>query len=309
MAIKKPLDASTSRQNMPHLLRWGMFVQPLGHQPLQAQLAQLLAQGKMPHALLLHGPQGVGKATLARWLAARLICGAGEAARTPLQPNKNTPQWAQLQAESCPDFHILQKNKSTIISVKDDIPPFLAAMRRSADGAKVGIIDSIDDFNTHSANSILKLLEEPMPGTYLILVCHQLSNALPTIRSRSRLMKIGLLSESETASVLAAQGAEMAEAEMAKGSPGLWLTQTAAQKAARNGLRNGILPNPTTPALLPLLASHVATLPPTFSNARLHQQLMHLHTQQQTINLPAALVNEQALALVKPILVPSNLDT
>jgi hypothetical protein len=280
-----------------------MFVQPLGHQPLQAQLAQLLAQGKMPHAVLLHGPQGVGKATLARWLAARLICGAeGAATRNPLQPNKTSPQWAQLQAESCPDFHVLQKNKSTIISVKDDIPPFLAAMRRSADGAKVGIIDSIDDFNTHSANSILKLLEEPMPGTYLILVCHQLSNALPTIRSRSRLMKVGLLSEPETAAVLAAQGADMAEAALAKGSPGLWRTQTAAQKAARNGLLNGILPAASTAGLLPLLASHIATLPPSYAHARLHQQLMHLHTQQQTINLPSTLVNEQALALIKPIL-------
>jgi DNA polymerase-3 subunit delta' len=286
-----------------------LFGQPLGHQATQAQLADLLAQGAFPHALLLHGPQGIGKATLARWLAARLICGAGEAGRNPLTPNKISPLWAQLQAGSCPDFHILavpEKKKSLGV---EEVRSLLETLQRSSEHARVVVLDALDDLTADAANTLLKQLEEPRPGIYFLMICHQLSAVLPTIKSRCRLQKMGVLSEAETASVLATQGAtgtDMAEAAAAQGRPGAWLALSNAQKAALQGLKNGQLPNASTPQLLNILQQHLAALPPNFKHAQAHRQLAKLQTQQTRLNLPATLVHEQALKLVAPLLVPPS---
>ncbi len=282
------------------------FPQPLGHSAVQAQLAQMLGQGQLPHTLLLHGPRGVGKATLARWLAARLICGAAEAeSRNPLTPNKNSAQWAQLQAQSCPDFYVLtpEEDKKSI-GIKA-VQTLLEKLQRSADTARVVVLDCTDDLTPEAANTLLKTLEEPRPGVFFILVAHQLEAVLPTIRSRSRLIKMGLLSEAETAAVLATQGAQGATdteaAALAHGAPGWWLGQSAAQRAALNGLSHGTLPSASTPGLMPLLLHHLATLPPSFKVAQVHQTIAQWHAQQQALNLPAAMVHEQALNLLQQV--------
>lgn len=285
-----------------------LFTQPLGHSALQAQVAQLLATGVLPHALLLHGPQGVGKATLARWLAARLICGpaAGEA-RNPLTPNKASPLWAQLQAGSCPDFHVLtvpEKKKSIGV---EEVRTLLETLLRSSEHARVVVVDALDDVTPDAANTLLKNLEEPRPGIYFVLVCHQLSSVLPTIKSRCRLLKVGVLNDAETAAVLAAQGAELVEAALAKGRPGAWLGLTAAQKAALQGLQQGVLPSVSTPNLLTLLQQHLATLPPDYVVAQTHASLAKLQANQERLNLPMALVHEQALKLAQPLL-PTHAD-
>ncbi len=278
-----------------------LFAQPLGHAQVQAQLAQLLAQGAFPHALLLHGPAGIGKATLARWLAARLICGADAAARNPLTPNKASALWAQLQAGSCPDYHQLvipEKKKSIGV---EEARALLDALHRSSENARVVVLDALDDLTPDAANTLLKNLEEPRPGLYFILVCHQLNRILPTIKSRCRLVKLGVLTEAETAVVLAAQGAETTDSVLAKGRPGAWLSLINAQKAALQGLRQGQLPAASTPQLIEILQQHVATLPPTLPHARLHQALSKLQQQQEALNLPMALVHEQALAMVAAV--------
>lgn len=283
-----------------------MFMQPLGHAQVQAQLATLLAQSAFPHALLLHGPQGIGKATLAHWLAARLICGAGEGAKNPLAPNKTSPLWAQLQAGSCPDFHTLivpEKKKSIGV---EDVRNLLETLQRSSEHARVVVLDALDDVTPDAANTLLKQLEEPRPGIYFLLICHHLSAVLPTIKSRCRLQKMGVLAEAETASVLAAQGAEMIEAPLAQGRPGAWLSLSAAQKAALQGLKNGQLPNASTPQLLSILQQHLAALPPSFQYAQTHSQLAKLQTQQENLNLPQVLVHDQALKLVMSVLTTTN---
>lgn len=175
------------------------FTTPLTQQLATAQqLHQLITQGTCPHAILLHGPQGVGKEVLAHHLTLRLICGpapteadmfGASAPTTPLAPNTTSPQYHQLLAGSCPDFYyvsIPDKKKSIGI---DQIRELLHSLKRSADTSRVVLITPFEAVTPEAANALLKVLEEPRPGIYFILVTHRLSTVLPTIRSRCRLFR------------------------------------------------------------------------------------------------------------------------
>jgi DNA polymerase-3 subunit delta' len=255
------------------------FTQPIGHKEVQQQLAGLLAQGVFPHALLMYGPRGVGKATLAKWLAARLICGgADDGARNPLTPNKNCPQWAQLQAESCPDYYVLapEEDKKSI-GIKA-VQSLLESLLRSADTARVVVIDAVDDLTPEAANTLLKTLEEPRAGQYFLLITHQLASVLPTIKSRCRLLRLGLLAPNESAAVLVAQGqdVEMGEGDPTQGAPGWYLNQTAAQRAAVKGMVRGVMPANTLPGLVPMMMHHVAGLPQSLKTAQVYKTLAEM---------------------------------
>jgi DNA polymerase III subunit delta' len=242
-----------------------MFTTPLGHTAAQTQITQLLASGRMPHAILLAGPQGIGKATLANYLAARLICGS---AGQGLQPDTSAPQYAQLQAGSCPDYHLLTPPEGKKSIGIDAVRSLLATLKRTADTNRVIVIDAVDDMTTEAANTLLKTLEEPRPGIYFILVCHRLGQALATIRSRCRLMLLSPLSESDTKKILLANGADADALEslirQAQGCPGQILIPVTAQEE--------------------LLRSLAATR--TFASAQSYQKaLRHMATAKE-VNLP-----------------------
>jgi DNA polymerase-3 subunit delta' len=177
-----------------------MALTPLiGHADVIQQLQTLLAAGRLPHAMLLHGPKGVGKRLLAEHLAWRLIAG-GEGIRVDV----NAPAYHQLVAGSNPDLHILapeEKKKSTSIK---QVRALLENLQRTADTQRVVIVDSVDDLTEESPHVLLKTLEEPRPGLTFILISHALGKVLPTIRSRTRLVRVGTLSGSEQMLVRAA---------------------------------------------------------------------------------------------------------
>jgi DNA polymerase-3 subunit delta' len=76
------------------------------------------------------------------------------------------------------------------------------------------IIDAADDMNINAANALLKVLEEPPKHTILLLISHQPSRILPTIRSRCRTLRLGALSQVDIDSILATQELEIDPAEM-----------------------------------------------------------------------------------------------
>ena len=133
---------------------------------------------------MLTGPRGIGKATLA-YKIAKMVYG-------------NVGDFFIIDLERNIDKDGKQKNDGKVISVYT-VRAMIEKMQMSSMSGdwRVILIDSVDELNTAASNALLKLLEEPPAKTLFLLVTHQLSNVLPTIRSRTRVEKMRPLSISE----------------------------------------------------------------------------------------------------------------
>ena len=141
--------------------------QLIGFEAIAQQLLQQFWQEKLPHAIILAGNKGIGKATFATQFAHHIDAETKIISR---QANKTVITIDQIREMQ--DF--LQQNSI-------------------AKQQKILIIDSICNLNKTASNALLKPLEEPINNTFLILIAHQLSKVLPTILSRCRLIKIPAL--------------------------------------------------------------------------------------------------------------------
>ncbi|WP_405107155.1 DNA polymerase III subunit delta' [Phaeobacter sp. BS52] len=180
---------------------------------------------RLHHGWLLTGPQGVGKATLAWRIAAFLLSqppaedaglfGAPPPA-TSLDIGMDHPVMHRIQALAEPGLASItrsenDKGKLRDQIVVDDIRALNKFFGLSATdgGRRVVIVDAADDMNTSAANALLKMLEEPPARTTLLLVSHQPSRLLPTIRSRCRLLRFAPLSAEDMQAALTQAGAEL----------------------------------------------------------------------------------------------------
>jgi DNA polymerase-3 subunit delta' len=163
--------------------------------PLREQLAAMLGQGRLPHALLLLGQAGTGQFELAIWLAALLLCdrpvagACGECAGCRL-----------FLAGTHPDFHHLGLLEDKTFILVEQIRALSEnfSLKSYRGRSKVAIIDPADSMNINSFNALLKTLEEPSDNTYVILTASR-SDRLPrTIVSRSTRLRLPLPA-SETA--------------------------------------------------------------------------------------------------------------
>ncbi len=195
---------------------------------------------RLHHAWLITGPKGVGKATLA-WRIARFLLatpkddGGMFAAPTPdtLDISPDHPVNARIDALSEPSLCLLRrswdektKKLKTVISV-DDVRKLKSffSMSNPDGGRRVVIVDAADEMNVAAANALLKVLEEPPADCILLLVAHQPSRLLPTIRSRCRELRCTQLSADDMAQALTAAGADaqqyaVALSELSGGSVG-----------------------------------------------------------------------------------------
>src|SRR5262249_4477498 len=146
--------------------------------PIYADLVAAIDAGRLPHALLIHGPGGWGETTLAAAVATRLIERSDEAANaaTIAHPDLRwiVPEGAGEQIK---------------IEAVRDVAEFIFRTPQIAP-RKVAVITSADAMNPYAANAFLKTLEEPPPESYLILVSDGLRDLLPTLRSRCRLIAV-----------------------------------------------------------------------------------------------------------------------
>lgn len=202
----------------------------IGAQAQEQAFAAALARGRLHHAWMLTGPEGVGKASFA-YRAARRLLGAAPAGRSPLDASAEDPVSRQVSARSHPDLIVLErlgadgKLRRTIpVDEARRLPEFFAkAPARSP--YRVAIIDAADDLNAAAANAVLKTLEEPPERGVLFLVCHAPGALLPTIRSRCRRLAFSPLPVEEAARLVADRASLPMDqatmlADMAGGAPG-----------------------------------------------------------------------------------------
>jgi DNA polymerase-3 subunit delta' len=160
-----------------------------GHERAEGIFLRALATGRMPHAWLLSGPRGVGKATLAYRCARRLLAGEDHA-RAAVDPTH--PVFRMVANKAHPDLRVLERvvNPKTGRLFKeiliDQVRFADNAMHATAArvGRKVLLVDPADELNASGANALLKLLEEPPASVVILLVCQRPGMLPRTILSR-----------------------------------------------------------------------------------------------------------------------------
>ena len=186
-----------------------------GHDDVVEKFRRALARGRLASSFLFAGPEGVGKRTFALKLAQAMLCEVRPEAE--MDPCEDCLSCIQVKAQSHPDLHLVSKppDKSLLplellIGDKEhrnrqglchDI-----AMKPFSGRRKIALIDDGDLLNPEGANSLLKTLEEPPPGSVLILIGTSPAKQLPTIRSRCQLIRFRPLSSAMVAQLLQQQG-------------------------------------------------------------------------------------------------------
>jgi DNA polymerase-3 subunit delta' len=198
------------------------FADVVGHERPVARLVRSAADDRVPGAILLLGPPGIGKRAVAEALATRLVCAApvdGDACGT-------CGQCTRVAAGTHPDVRIVVRDedrRDVRIEQVRELSRWLALQPLMAT-RKVAIVDDAHCLNEHGQNALLKTLEEPPGRSVLILVSSSAALLLPTVRSRCQLVRLDPLPAETVARVLVTRGvaAERAAqlAALADGSPG-----------------------------------------------------------------------------------------
>ncbi|MEO5346988.1 MAG: DNA polymerase III subunit delta' [Magnetococcus sp. YQC-9] len=194
-----------------------VFATIAGHREIVARLRQALALGRPGHAWLFHGPEGIGKRAVAMAWIQSLFCA---------QPVRDGTGVAGcgvcLSCRKCvegnhPDLRILTvEEKKSRISVEQvrDLTRFMAFTPMES-AWKAAIIDDAAWMNDAAANALLKTLEEPPPGSLLILITERPGALLPTIRSRCLKERFQLLEVESLTPLLARLAPESTPEERA----------------------------------------------------------------------------------------------
>ncbi|MFI5182859.1 MAG: ATP-binding protein [Vicinamibacteria bacterium] len=193
-----------------------MFDDVLGHERIREPLGRALRNGRLPPALLLSGPEGIGKKTLALAVARAMLCdrGLGEVCgecthcRRLARSLAALPAWRADAADKTdepdrlnhrlhPDVVLVEawrtatRTEIKVAQVRDLVGE--VAARPFEGRARVFILDDAHAMNDQAANALLKSLEEPPASSHLILVTPSPQALLPTIRSRCQTLRMGPL--------------------------------------------------------------------------------------------------------------------
>ncbi len=220
-----------------------------GNEGVRARLADLAQRDHLHPCLLFEGPPGLGKAAAARWLAAVINC-AVEGARAPCQRCWSCKRIAEGNHPDVIEVGLDADKAAAIISVKQardlisslGLRPFHARRR-------FVIIDPADAMNGAAANALLKTFEEPPTDTGFVLVTHQPTALLATVRSRTQRVRFGPVAQPVLRAWLAEQGVAdpVRIARLSEGCPRRALELDQGEATARAEARNALVLALTTP--------------------------------------------------------------
>ncbi|HKJ22847.1 MAG TPA: DNA polymerase III subunit delta' [Gammaproteobacteria bacterium] len=199
------------------------------HQALWRHTAARLQAGRMPHALLLGGPRGIGKHRFAEHLARAALCeapdaqggGCGQCRQCHLTLAGTHPDWRRVSPE--------EEGKDILVDQIRELTQHLG-LKAQMGGYKVAVIEPAGKMNMNAANCLLKSLEEPPAATLLVLVSARPASLPATIRSRCQKLLLGPPPREQALAWLNEQGVE---------DPALALTVTQGAPLAALALAQG----------------------------------------------------------------------
>ncbi|MFH0799317.1 MAG: DNA polymerase III subunit delta' [Pseudomonadota bacterium] len=194
-----------------------MWSKITGHPRQIEELRRALASGRLPNAYLFSGPRGVGKRMTANALAAALACTSGGAdacgacagcrkvaARNhpdvfTVEPEAIQPGWEPPPGKDKKPSEEIKIEQVRDLQSQLQFHPLEAR-------AKLAVVDEADRMTEATANSLLKIIEEPPQATHFVLISAAPHALLPTIRSRCRRVEFGPLAEEDVALILSEGG-------------------------------------------------------------------------------------------------------
>src|SRR3954468_16484257 len=214
-----------------------------GHREAELALLNAYRSGRIPHAWLIGGAQGIGKATLAYRMARFVL-----AHRDPLAPDVQTAQTLAVDPLHPVARHVaagahgglltlertlndkgVMRTVITVDETRETISFF--GSTAAVEGWRICIVDTVDELNANAANALLKVLEEPPHQSLFLLVSHAPARVLPTIQSRCRKLPLRPLAvgdvmraAAQTANITMDDPALAEAAEAAEGSVARALT-------------------------------------------------------------------------------------
>ncbi len=222
-----------------------------GHEAAEEALARAFASGRLPHAWLVCGPRGVGKATLAYRFARHVLAGGGGAAagggegEGALYLDPAHPVFRRTAASGHADLLTVERTvdprrktgavRSQIVVDDARRVGSFFALTAAEGGWRVAVVDAADEMNRNAANAVLKIVEEPPPRGLLLLVAHVPGRVPATLRSRCRRLVLAPLPAERVDALLAAARPDLGAedrallAALSDGAPG------AALELADNG--------------------------------------------------------------------------
>ena len=184
-----------------------------GHDRAVAMVRTMIG-GRVPHAILISGPAGIGKTTLALDLAAGLLCDDPDPAARPCRSCRGC---RLVERGRHPDVHRLAPaGPGDQIRIGTRDRPEDGTVRRLISdlvllpvegGARVAIIERADRLTDDAQTALLKTLEEPPAGIVIILCADDEDRLLPTVRSRAARIRLGPVATREIEAILAETGA------------------------------------------------------------------------------------------------------
>ena len=216
----------------------------IGHQDQVGLCLDRLGQGRFPHALLLQGPKGVGKATFAYHLIRTLFSEPSQDAekKSPFvsedsfRCDPESALFKRVRARGHGDLKIVERvpdakgkwpRDITIAQIRSVTSFF--SMSPLEGGWRIALIDSVDEMNVQAGNALLKILEEPPEKSLLILINHTPGKLLATLSSRCQKISFRPLEGEGARQVVAAQKPNIGADQLQKvttlfpGSPGRML--------------------------------------------------------------------------------------